>query len=98
MNDFKAAHGSAQDWHSAATHCLDELGTLGQSYRLGFLYVTDHWADAIGDIMAVLARGTGVSDWVGTVGIGICASGREYFDEPAMAVMVAALPAEAYRV
>ena len=98
MTDFRSAHHSAPTWRGAAAHCLDELGALGEGYRLGFLYVTDLWADAIGDIAAALARGTGVADWVGTVGIGVCAGGREYFDQPAMAVMVAKLPEDAYRV
>lgn len=57
MTDFRSAHHSARAWRGAAAHCLGELGALGDGYRLGFLYVTDHWADAIGDIAAALARG-----------------------------------------
>jgi small ligand-binding sensory domain FIST len=39
-----------------------------------------------------------VSDWAGTVGVGVSANNVEYFDEPALAVMLCDLPREAYRV
>ncbi len=65
---------------------------------LGWLYLTDHLA---GHAEAVLAlareRWPGVA-WVGAVGVGICASGVEYFDEPALALMLADLPRESFRV
>lgn len=98
MREFRAAHRAAADWRDAAAHCVGELGRLHDGFRLGFLYVTDHWADAIADIVAGLRRGTGIADWVGTVGLGVCAGGREYFDQGAMAVMVAALPPGAHRL
>ena len=39
-----------------------------------------------------------VTDWSGTVGVGIASSNVEYFDEPALAVMLCELPADQYRV
>ena len=54
---------------------------------LGFVYATDAFADDYADIVEFLRRRTGIAHWVGTVGLGICASGREYLDEPAMAVL-----------
>ena len=41
---------------------------------------------------------TAVTDWAGTVGIGVCANNVEYFDEPALAVMLCDLPSDQYRV
>ena len=41
---------------------------------------------------------TGVHDWVGAVGIGICATGTEYYEEPAAALMLAELPLDGFRV
>ena len=70
----------------AAQSCLEQLA--GPPASLGFLYVTDLLADDIGDILDFFRERTGVPHWVGTVGIGICATGREYFDEPALAVML----------
>ena len=36
--------------------------------------------------------------WVGASGVGICASGVEYFDEPALALMLAELPVEQFHL
>ena len=39
-----------------------------------------------------------MTDWVGTVGVGLAVNNAEYFDEPAMAVMLCDVPPEHYRV
>ncbi len=66
---------------------------------LGLLYITDHFAQHAQDILDHLsAELPEVPDWSGTVGIGIASNNVEYFDEPAMAVMLCALPAAQYRV
>jgi small ligand-binding sensory domain FIST len=86
MPQFRYGHASATDWREATKACLAQLGKGPGS--LGFLYATDHFADHLGDIFAALKSATGVPHWVGTVGLGVCASGREYLDEPAIAAMV----------
>ena len=98
MSEFRATHRAAADWRHAVAHCLVELGPPDDAFRLGFLYVTDHWADALEAIVARLSAGTGIADWVGTVGLGVCGGGREYFDQGAMAVMLAALPPGSHRL
>ena len=66
---------------------------------LGLLYITDHYANAAQNILDLLsAELPEVTDWSGTVGIGIAVTGAEYFDEPALAVMLCELPANSYRV
>lgn len=66
---------------------------------LALLYITDHYAphaqDLLDHLMDALPE---VTDWVGTVGVGIAANGVEYFDEPALAVMLLDVPAAQYRV
>ena len=83
---FRFAHAAGADWQAAANACLAQLG--GPPASLGFLYVTDLLADHVSDILDFFRQRTGVPHWVGTVGIGICVSGREYLDEPALAVML----------
>ena len=39
-----------------------------------------------------------VTDWSGTVGVGVSANNAEYFDEPALSVMLLDVPADQYRV
>lgn len=96
MADFRYAHASARDWREAAESCMGQLGS-GPA-NLGFLYATDHLADHVGDILALFRSRTGVPHWVGAVGIGVCASGQEYLDEPAIAVMVGEFEPDSFRV
>ncbi len=96
MPDFRYAHAGAKDWREAANSCLAQLGQGPAS--LGFLYVTDLLADHLGDLLADFKRKTGVPHWVGTVGIGVCANGREYLDEPAVAAMVGDFEPDSFRV
>ncbi len=81
MKRFAYAHGA--DWRQ----CVARLGRPGRG--LGFVYFTDALIDETEDILEALRSETGVADWVGTVGTGVIATGTEYQDEPAMAVMVA---------
>ena len=76
--------------------CAARLGRPGGG--LGFVYFTDALVPDAASIVESLREKTGVSDWIGTVGIGIIASGTEYLDEPALAAMVADLSADQYRV
>lgn len=66
---------------------------------LGLLYITDHYAPHAAAILDLLATELPeVSDWVGTVGVGVCASQAEYIDEPALSVMLCDLPTPQFRV
>lgn len=89
-NLFRSGHAGAPDWRAAARSCLEQLGA-GPG-NLGFLYVTDHFSSDLAEIHAYFEEHTGVPHWTGTTGIGICAGGREYMDEPAIAVMVGDFP------
>lgn len=96
MGSFRYAHANAGDWREAAKSCLAQLGQ-GPA-NLGFLYLTDHLAEQAGDVLALFRSHTGVPHWVGTVGIGVCASGQEYLDEPAIAAMVGEFEPDSFRV
>lgn len=66
---------------------------------LGLLYITDHYAGHAQEILDYLtAELPEVADWSGTVGVGIASNNVEYFDEPALAVMLCDLPHDQYRV
>lgn len=95
---FVAAHAADKDWKRAAETCIDDLGSLPAGANLGFVYASDQFAGELGDILAHLRRTTGVEDWVGSLGIGIVSGADGYFDEAALAVMVAAFPDGAFRV
>ncbi len=96
MPDFRYGHAAAQDWKEAAEACIAQLGQ-GPA-NLGFLYVTDLLADHLGDILAHFRSRTGIPHWVGTVGIGVCATGREYLDEAAVVAMAGDFEPDSFRV
>jgi small ligand-binding sensory domain FIST len=96
MSAFRYAHAAGASWRECVQACAKRLGRSGGG--LGFVYFTDVLVERAGDIVAALRDQTGVADWVGTVGVGVLASGAEYQDEPALAAMVADLQPGAYRI
>ncbi len=105
MKQFPYAHATHPQWRMAAALVLAQLRALmalpdhATSPSLGLIYITDHYAPDAQDILAHLsAELPEVTDWAGTVGVGIAANNVEYFDEPAMAVMLCDLSPDQYRV
>jgi small ligand-binding sensory domain FIST len=95
---FLLGHAQAADWRDALDACLRQLGEVPQAANLGFVYVTDAYADSLQLIVEQLRAGTGVEHWTGTVGIGICATDREYHDAAAMAVMIGGFSEDSFRL
>lgn len=89
---FRLGHGGGETWRAATEACLGRLGEVPADANVGFVYITDHFAANASDIAATLREATGIDTWSGTAGIGICVTGREYFDEPAVAVLVGVVP------
>lgn len=97
MSQFKYGHANALNWEEAALSCLQQIGKINNE-NLGFLYVTDHFEDAMTQITDIFQRETGIEHWVGTVAIGICATGQEYFNVPAIVAMVGKFPEGSFQV
>jgi len=92
---FTFAHarvGQGTPWRHALAACFERLDQVPHGANLGFLYATDAFAADLPAIVGALKERTGIDDWVGSIGIGIAAADQEYFDEPALALMVGALP------
>jgi len=95
---FAAAHAAADDWAAAAASCVEQLTPLPDGANLGFVYASEAFAGDLPQILPVLRQRTHIADWVGSVGLGVCASGQEYFGVPALVVLVAALPPGGYEL
>jgi small ligand-binding sensory domain FIST len=102
---FPFGHATHPQWQMAAGLVLAQLrarmalGGYAHAPTLGLLYITDHYAADAQDILDHLgAELPEITDWSGTVGVGIASSNVEYFDEPALAVMLCELPSDQYRV
>ena len=105
MKLFPYGHATHPQWQMAAGLVLAQLRAqmalhgYANSPTLALLYITDHYASAAQEILAHLSGELPeVTDWSGTVGVGIASNNVEYFDEPALAVMLCELPPDQYRV
>jgi small ligand-binding sensory domain FIST len=105
MKLFPTGHATHPQWHIAAALAVAQLRGQMQSPgyatspRLGLLYITDHYADDAPKLLEYLCSELPeVTDWTGTVGVGVAANNAEYFDEPALSVMLLDVSAGDYRV
>ena len=105
MKLFPYGHATHPQWQMAAGLVLAQLRAhralpgYAKAPTLGLLYITDHYAKQAQDILDhISAELPDITDWSGTVGVGIASNNVEYFDEPALAVMLCELPHDQYRV
>lgn len=102
MARFTSAHATHPDWRMALSMALTQLEAdwrgAERAPTLGFVYLTDHYApQAAGLLQGLQEQWPGVQ-WAGTVGVGVSASGVEYFDEPALSILFCDLPTAQFRV
>ena len=106
MQPFLVGHATHPDWRGAlalagaqlqagvAAHERSAAGPL----NLGLVYFSDHYASEAQALYDALKQQWPGVSWAGSVGIGVAASGVEYFDEPALVLMLAALPPGRFEV
>ena len=105
MKLFPYGHATHPQWRMAAGLVLAQvraqmaLHDYASAPTLALLYITDHYAlEAQAILDHLSAELPEVTDWSGTVGIGIASNNVEYFDEPALTLMLCELPGDQYRV
>src|SRR5213594_403849 len=99
LASFVQAHAANVDWRVALAHCQRQIQTQiaaraaqqGESapFTLGWCYLSDYYAPAAEAILDELRLCFPGVSWVGTVGVGVAATGIEYIDEPALVLMIA---------
>ncbi|MGY0195852.1 FIST signal transduction protein [Leptothrix sp. BB-4] len=101
---FWHAHATHPDPHMALALAAAQIDAqidaqagagLGRA-TLGWIYLSDRYAPQAEALLAELQQRWPTAAWVGTTGVSICASGVEYDDEPALVLMLAALPAGSF--
>ncbi len=106
MKLFVHAHATHPDWQMALALAAaqidakrsDASNTHITEPTLGWVYFSDHYAAHADALLAELQQRWPSVSWVGASGIGICANGVEYFDEPALALMLGDIPREHFAV
>lgn len=105
---FRFGHATHPDWREALDLTLLQMegqrqleqfaSDITRTLKVGLVYVTEAYASHVDDILSNLERKTGVKQWAGAVAPGVCGSGAEYFQEPAMAAMILELPPDSAQV
>ncbi len=99
MPSFKSVHSIAGHWAHAAKECADgliEAGKIDAAFNLGFIYVTDGFSEDLSSILTYLRRKTGIGNWAGGVGTGVCSAAEEFFGRPALVVMAGRAPEKSF--
>jgi small ligand-binding sensory domain FIST len=95
---FRTAMASDPEPQAAAAKVAADLAAQGSGGALGFVYVTDRSKADMAAVVATLRAGTGVQQWVGTVGFGVIAGRQAAYNEPAVAAMIAPWPQSSFQV
>ncbi len=104
MKLFLHAHATHPDWRFALSLATAQLEAQRarpdhiDTPTLGWIYFSDHYGAAAEALLAALrSQWPGVA-WVGSVGVGIAGNGVEYFDEPALSLMLGDIAPAHFRV
>jgi small ligand-binding sensory domain FIST len=106
MPRFIVGHATHPQWQGALALAAAQVdaqratavGASAAEPTLGLVYFSDPYAPHAEALYAALRdRWPGVS-WSGTVGVGVAASGVEYFDEAALVLLLAPLPRGRFQV
>jgi len=98
MSAFASASATGADADAVVEACARELDGRVADHDLGLLYVTDLLAPSLPGMLEGLRARTGIEAWSGAVGIGICASGIEYWGQPAASVLTGSFGASRFRL
>lgn len=98
---FASAAASGTDWRDTAKTVLEQLEkaiTRQGQFTIGFLYITDLLAEDAKSILTLFRSVTGIDNWIGCTGMGVCAAGQEYIDVPAISAMIGTVDPEHMRL
>jgi len=101
---FLQGHATHPDWRVALALAAAQIeaqrraGGADAEPTLGWLYLTDRYEDHLEPLLADARERWPAVEWIGATGVGIAASGVEYFDEPGLTLLLAAVPRDRFRV
>lgn len=98
MNSFFAANSAGDNTETVIQDCLKQLEQAPADANFGFIYVTDVIADSFENILNQCKSVTGIRHWIGSLGVGIIASNREIYDQPAISIMLCQFPEDQFNM
>jgi small ligand-binding sensory domain FIST len=95
---FLLAHGTGADAERLVRECLGQVGPIPAAANLGFVYASDALARDMDTILDALKTASGIGSWVGTVGMALNVTGHEYYDQPALALLIGQFAPDSFRL
>ena len=95
---FQLGVASGTNSRKLVNDCLQQLGDVRRKYQLGFIYASDTLSEDLENIIGRFKQETGVQNWLGTLGIGVCSTGAEYYDMPALVVLLTDIDAQQFSI
>jgi len=88
LDTFFHVSSFGENTETVLQDCLQQLANCPSDTNLGFIYVSDTIADSLHDILHHCKITSGVSNWVGSLGIGIIANSKEIYDQAAISILL----------
>lgn len=98
MKQFLLAHATDADADELVSRCLRQLGAVPAEASLGFVYASDVLVEQLPHIMQRLRAVLPALEWTGTVGMAVCATAQEYYDRPALVLLISDIPQEQFQL
>jgi small ligand-binding sensory domain FIST len=95
MTAFSATHATGANWSDLCDEVIERSEAAGD---LAFIYLAEQFAGDADRIIDYLRERSGITHWVGCVGMGLCSNGRETYDEAALSVLVTPFDSESFRL
>ena len=88
---FLSASAVGSDVQELVNLCLRDIGEPDPRYTLGFIYVSDALFNQLPRLQSLLSSTTGIEHWCGTLATAVCCNDQEYYDQPALSLLLCPL-------
>lgn len=96
---FATAFAAGSDWMLTLDQALRQLPRIRTAgANLGFIYLSDQFADYLPMMLTRLREATGVAHWVGATGVGVMGDRGAEMDSPAVALMLGQFAPDSFHV
>ena len=89
MDNFHSISSQHDTGQSVISDCVEQLQSAPSDANFGFIYATDAMTADFPELVQRCKSATGITHWVGTIGIGVINAFKELYDTPAASILLA---------
>lgn len=93
---FLSASAIGSDVQELVNLCVRDIGEPDPRYTLGFIYISDALFNQLPRLQSLLTAATGIEHWCGTLATAVCCNDQEYYDQPAVSLLLCPLDLSDY--